>query len=106
MQLAMTPAPYLRHRAQNGRAKKDGIQPVEHANPNRHETRPAHPTAHVANVARIGAIVHPGPAAPRGTSAWRQANSRSPDTLLPSHGGAYSNGDRRLASGKSDFHPH
>ncbi len=89
----------MHYRAQNGRAKKDGVQPVEHANPNRHETRPAHPTAHIANianVARIGAIVHPGPAAPRGTSAWRQANSRSPDTLLASHDGAYSNGDRRL----------
>lgn len=92
----------MQYRAQNGRAKKDGIQPVEHANPNRHETRPAHPTAHIT---RIGAIVHPGPAAPRGTSAWRQANSRSPDTLLPSHDGTYSNGDRRLASGKSDVHP-
>ena len=85
-----------------GYARKDG--PSEQANPERHGNRPVHPTH--PDAAR-GAMVHPGPAAPRGISAWRQANSQKPDTLLPGHGGAFSNGDRRRSAARNlERHAH
>lgn len=78
--------------AQRGTAGKDGA--IEHASTERqgHRPAPAHPDA--------ARNVHPGPAAPRGTSAWRQANSQKPDTLLPGNGGAFSNGDRRRCAAR------
>ncbi len=79
--------------------KKDSSHPIEHANPNRHGTRPAHPLAY------MGDAVHTRVFAPR-TSAWRQAESRSPDTHLPGYGNPFSNGDRRHAAGRSEVRSH
>jgi len=93
------------HKAQRGHAKKDDSQPVEHANPSRNTQHPNHPSLDT----HPDIAIRPGPAAPRGTPAWRQANSRSPDTQLPGHEGMFSNGDRRRLKGKSQAsqqHPH
>jgi hypothetical protein len=81
--------------AQSGNHRKDGSHPVDQSQPERHSNRPVHPDA------SRSATVQPTPAAPRGSSAWRQANSRTPDTLLPGNGGAFSNGDRRRTAGRS-----
>ncbi|APW39838.1 hypothetical protein RD110_23720 [Rhodoferax koreense] len=82
---------------QRGYTRKDGDAPLEHPSPQRPGHRPIHPQA-------TSSLPHPAPAVPRALAAWRQANSRTPDTLLPGHGGAFSNGDRRRASGRSEFH--
>lgn len=90
------------HKAQRGHAKKDDSQPVEHANPSRNTQHPNHPSLDT----HPDIAIRPGPAAPRGTPAWRQANSRSPDTQLPGHEGMFSNGDRRRLKSKAQQHPH
>ena len=93
----MTTATQPYRAAQSGHAKKDGSQPVEHANPSRNQPHNTHPSIET----HPDMVIRPGPAAPRGSAAWRQANSRSPDTQLPGHGNAFSNGDRRRIPGKS-----
>lgn len=85
--------------AARGQARQDGDRPVEHANPNRHGHRPAHPQAEAS-------LLHSAPAAPSPSASWRFANSRKPDTLLPDHGGAFSNGDRRRTRARAEFHGH